>query len=277
MDHVRRVSNRNFTLNSDRGQSSMPPADEAAPPTRQAAPTLSSSPPTESWTTHDSNLALFKCLSIATETRPALPAETILQILEDPTRWVTFHSIYHPPSPNPDSYFLRTSDKATGNPVLYTRSLSARDAKLLRKVVFTFRSRSQGWCSFPEGGNWSWFDASLAQLSEGDGLGSVQTNDAVVNAGLHQWRSPWMQRHSEELGNQPRYKIQSNSITEKQPTDYTVELGDEHELVQRVREGDRIILWACACFPLWENSVYEAKISLEGVDGLWMEGAQDSQ
>ena len=286
MDRFRRIFNRNLGANPDRESSSTAPTHQvdhqAASP--QAAPsceslsfefsqlalTHDSGPPTESWTTHDSNLELLKCLSTATPTRPAIPTEIILQILEHPSRWVPIHSVYHPPSPRSDRPILYTSDKPTGNPVLYTRSLSARDIKLLGRVTFTFRSRDQGWCSNPDQGAWSWFEASLGRTS-GDEEGQTPLSDAIVTTSHYHWIHSWLQRNSEELAKQPRYKIQSNRIGEIEPESYNIELADDHELVRRVREGDRIILWACACFAGWNNQVYEAQISIEGVDELRME------
>ena len=290
MDRPRRIFNRNLGANSDPESSSTAPIQQADPPSDQAASpqatpptdpsssensqsvlTHSSSPPTEPWTTHDSNLELFKCLSAATPTRPAIPTEIILQILEDPSRWLHIHSVHHPPLPNSERPILVTRNKASGDPVLYTRSLSARDTKLLRKVTFTFRSRDQGWCGNPEQGAWSWFEASLARISPDDEEGQTQPNDAIVTSSQYHWVYPWLQRHSEELEKQPRYKIQSNRIGEREPESYRIELEDDHDLVRRVKEGDRIILWACACFPGWNNQVYEAQVSIEGVDELRME------
>ena len=256
MDRFRRIFNRKVGATPDPGSSS------AEHP---------SSPPSESWTTHDSNLELLKCLSIATSNRPAIPTEIILRILDHPSRCIPIHSIHHPPLPESKRPILFTSDKPNGDPVLYTRSLSARDAKSLRKVTFTFRSRDQGWCSNPDQGAWSWFEASLARISRNEEEGQTQLSDDIVTTSTYQWVGPWLQRHREELEKQPRYNIQSNRIGEIEPESYTIELGDDHELVRRAREGDRIILWACACFPGWNNQVYEARISIEGVDRLRME------
>ena len=293
MNPFRRTLHWDRRVNVDRESSPTSPTHQAAPPNDLADPTRPSNSPPKSWTTHDSNLALVKCLSTATPTRPAIPTEIILQILEDPTRWIHIHSIYRPPSSELDRPILRTRDKPTGEPVLYTRSLSARDTKLLRKVVFTFRSRDQGWCSNSDDGNWSWFEASLAQIPQDDGVGHSEASlertlqndgvgqdrmsDVVVDKDHYNWINAWTRRHPEELEYRPRYKIQSNRLAEMEPEDYTIELTNDHELVRQVKEGDRIILWACACFPGWENLVYEAKISIEGVNDLRMERAQGDQ
>lgn len=272
MNPIRRVFNRNRTQNMNRE-----PAPTA--PSLQAAPTQSSSSRTKSWTTHDSNLALLQCLSTATPTRPALPAELILQILKHPTRWVPLHSVYHPPSTDPGRPILKVYNGSIGvpiegptkAPVLYTRPLSAREAKLLRKVVFTFRSRDQGWCSNPDGGCWSWFEVGLARIPfvEHDGQGPM--SDAAVWTGSYEWVGEWMERHGKDLESQPRWRILGNKIGEIEPEDHVVELMHDHESVQRVQEGDRIILWACACFPGWENRVYEAEVAVLGIDDQMME------
>ena len=80
-----------------------------------------------------------------------------------------------------------------------------------------------------------------------------------------------MERHEKSCENQTRYEIQRNRHAETTPEDYVIELADEHELVQRVQEGDRVVLWACACFAGWDNRVYEAKISVFGVYDLIVE------
>lgn len=271
MNRIYRVFNRNRTQNMDRETAPTPPAVPAAP-------THSSRPPTQSWTTHDSNLALLKCLSTATPTRPALPVELILQVLEHPTRWVHLLSVHHPPATDPERPILKVYSRSGGAPakapVLYTRPLSAREAKLVRKVVFTFRSRDQGWCGNPNGGCWSWFEVGLARIpssvEEGDD-GPGQMSDAAVWTGSYEWVGEWMGRHGEDLEGQPRYRILGNKIGEIEPEDHVVELMHDHESMQRVQEGDRIILWACALFPGWENRVYEAEVAILGIDDKPME------
>ena len=262
------VHRRKFNRTSNRNRQPSP-----TPPTHQITPLNPSNCPTSSWTTHDSNLALLACLSTATPNRPALPTELILQILNHPTRWVLFHSVNQLPAENPDQTILRIRNKPTGIPVLFTRPFSAREAKLVQKIVLEFRSRDQGYSEHPDRGTWSWFEASLVQLpstdDEHDEQGQV--SDVAVWTGSYDWIGKWMVRHKEKLEDQPRYKIQENRHAEITPKHYAIELTDEYELVQRVQEGDRIILWACACFPGWENRVYEAKISVLGLDDLTVE------
>ncbi|KAL9138420.1 MAG: hypothetical protein Q9175_000351 [Cornicularia normoerica] len=238
------------------------------PPTDQADPTRSSTSIAQSWTTPDSNLALLECLSIATPTRPALPTELILQILDHPTRWVYLYSIRHPPSVHPNRPIVMIANRPTGIPLLFTRPFSARDSGRLRQIVFTFRSRDQGWSSNPDNGSWSWFEASLARLPSTDEDGQGGFNGTAQWTGSYEWTGEWMKLHEKRLENGPRYRIQTNKHASTEPEEYTIELTDEHELVQRVNEGDRVVLWACACFPGWENRVYEAEITVLGTDDI---------
>ena len=134
--------------------------------------------------------------------------------------------------------------------------------------MFTFRSRDQGYCDSPDGGTWSWFEASLSRFSRADGDEKGSYNDAAEWTGSYERTVEWMKLHEQSLESQPKYQIQANECASTEAQDYTVELTDEHELVQRVQEGDRVILWACACFRGWENRVYEAKITVLGVDDL---------
>ena len=273
MNRFRSMFNR--TLNVGREPS-------PAAPTYQADPTPFSTSTAKSWTTHDSNLALFECLSTATPARPALPTELILQIVSLPSRWVSLHSIRHSASSDPSKPIVivhgdRHTSMLVPVPVLSTRPFSAREVGRLREVVFTFRSRDQGWCGNPDAGTWSWFEASLARLSRTDEDDQGPCNDAAEWTGSYESTGEWMKLHEKSLESQPRHQIQTNECGSTEVKDYTIELTDEHELVQHVQEGDRVILWACACFGGWENRVYEAKITVLGVDDLLMEREKAAQ
>ena len=161
--------------------------------------------------------------------------------------------------------------------MLYTRPLSARDIRLLKKIIFSFRSRDQGWASDADQGSWSWFEASLAHFPSADEDEEGQDDDAAEWTGPYGWIGEWMERHDIRQESQPRYKIHTNRLASMEPEDYTIELTDEHELMQRVKKGDRVILWACACFRGWENRIYEAKISVLGMNDRTMERERDDQ
>ena len=134
--------------------------------------------------------------------------------------------------------------------------------------MFTFRSRDQGWCDDRNAGAWSWFEASLARLPRTDEDDQGPCNGAAEWTGSYEWTGEWMKLHEQSLESQPRHTIQRNEIASTEVKDYSIELTNEHELVQHVSEGDRVILWACACFGGWENRVYEANITVLGVDDL---------
>ncbi|KAM0806046.1 hypothetical protein BDR22DRAFT_883792 [Usnea florida] len=264
MNRFRQSFNRTF--NRDRSSSPAAPTNQA-----HLKPFATSTP--KSWTTHDSNLALFECLSTATPARPALPAELILKIVSLPSRWVSLHSIRHSASSDPSQPIVKVrGDGISGIPVLVpvlsTRPLSAREVERLREVVFTFRSRDQGYCDNRDGGTWSWFEASLARLSRADEDVQGPCDDAAEWTGSYERTGEWVKLHEQSLECQPKYQIQSNVCGSTEVSHYTIGLTDEHELVQHVQEGDRVILWACARFREWENRVYEAKITVLGVDDL---------
>ena len=272
MNRLRRRFNRR--PNRDHESISSP-----TPPVSQSEFTRPSTPPTQSWTTHDSNLALLSCLSTATPTRPALPTEVILQILEDPTRWIHLDSVSRPRLADRDRPICNVGDNPVGVPVLWTRPFSASEVRLLRKVVLAFRSCDQGWSSQLDQVSYSWFDANLARVpaAEGDEVAPEeeggQGNGVDVETSSHDWTRKWIAENGENRESHPRYRIQANRFAESTPEDYSIELTDEHEMVQRIQGGDRIVLWACACYPGWENRVYEAKISVLGVDDLLVKDA----
>ena len=263
MDRFRRILNRSLSIK------------RTASPARSID---SSGLTTKSWTTHDSNLALFACLSTATPTRPALPTELILQILEHPSRWAQLDSRSLPPYVDLSQPIIHVRNRPTGIPLLYTRPFSAREAKRLRQVVLAFRSSDQGWSSEPEsGGSFSWFEVGLAQVLRTDVEEGGQGQFTRWITRSYEWIGDSVERHGKTLETQPRYKIQSNMFAKKEPKDHTIELTNEHELVQRMQDGDRIVLWACACYPGWENRIYEAKISVWAMDDLTTEGEEDGQ
>ena len=141
--------------------------------------------------------------------------------------------------------------------------------------MLAFRSCDQGWSSEPDGGSWSWFEAGLAQLPAAERYepGGAEEeggsgNDVDVWTRCDDWTSELTEQIRECRESQPKYKIQTNRHAEKQPENYAIELTGEHEMVQRIQAGDRIVLWACACFPGWRNRVFEAEISVLGMDDL---------
>lgn len=202
----------------------------------------------QTWTTHQSNVALFETLSKPGPRRPALPTEIILQILAYPSRWVLASSATR------DSPYINRETNAE-TPILETSPL-CHPASLVRKIMFTFRSKDQGWSSFRDDhgyyrNSWTWFDAGLRRLS-GSGLS---------NAGL-----PIMEVDT------ARHFLQCNRHAHDKFLSYRIEIDRDHQLVQGLVEGDKVVLWACQKFQGWANLVESAEIEVWALDELFAYG-----
>ena len=211
---------------------------------------MASEPPSseEPWTIHDANLTLYSTLSKpsrSTRTRSALPPEIILQILEHPSRSILTSYVS---AEYPEEAPLRIRSQRSPLGLLSSLPLSADDAKNARKVVFEFKGKDQGWSSYSSdhgtyNNSWSWYEAVVrsANVEKGEFPTEVQ-----------------------------RFELQRNRHAGQQPETYRIELGEDHDLVKRLAEGNVIGLDACAVFPGWECQVFEARIELWGVDDLSM-------
>ena len=198
---------------------------------------------TQSWTTHDSNLALFECLSQPGPKRPALPAEIILLILAHPSRWIELHreSYQHSGSPNgAPSSFREGTDRL---PIIVTRALSAGEVAGLTRIIFTFCTQDQGWSSYPE--HHGTYNCSSTWMETGITLGDG-------SEGMERW------------------ELQRNRHAGQKPEYYKVEFDQNHKLIRSLEEGDHIGMWARARYPAWVHRVFGANIELVfyGVDDL---------
>ena len=206
-------------------------------------------PPTRPWTTHDSNLALFECLSEPCGKRRALPPEIILIILAQRSRWV-FRDIESYPLTTPvfgGGFRLIKAQGGDEQPILVTRPLWNSDIRFLEHVVFTFSSCDQGWSSYPE--HHGTYDQSYT------------------------WMEAGICRQDDEVSVCRRFELQRNRHAGGHPEDYRVEIGKDHGLFTLLcdgEEGDKIALWARAMFGGWQNFVHNAKIELHffGPDDL---------
>ena len=213
---------------------------------------------TQPWTTHDANVALYQCLSASTPHRRALPDEIILQMLDHPSRWIQVHSVEFKAMAWQEPLSCRSNGPQEGDwQILVTHPVSGQTIKKLRKVVYFFRSQDQGWSSYPEHhgtyeASWTWFEAGLARYADRNTQGEEleRQNDL---------------REEEE---QDRFELHRNRHGGRDPENYVIELGTEHDLLKRVEEGDRFALRARAAFPGWMNQVHEARIEIFCVDDL---------
>ena len=213
---------------------------------------------TRPWTTHDANVALHQCLSTSTPHRRALPDEIILQILDHPSRWIQVHSVELRAVASQEPLTCRSDGPQRGDwQILVTDPVSGRAIKKLRKVVYFFRGHDQGWSSYPQyhgtyAASWTWFEAGLARFPDRNAQGEEleRQNDLKVEKERH------------------RYELHRNRHAGRDPENYVIELGTEHDLLKRVEEGDRFALWARAAFPGWANWVHKARIEIFCVDDM---------
>lgn len=190
--------------------------------------------------THQTNRTLFFILSTSSPHRPALPYELILQILENPSRWLIYS---HQSIPNP----VLVSNAIGHQVLLRTAAFTVRSLALFRKVVFTFRSHDQGWSSYPAdrgtfGNSWSWFEI------------------AIENWTAQEDTSSPIERRRQQL------QVNRHGISEA--ASYVHCLDRCHEFLTDLRVGDEILLIARAMFPGWVNHVEEANFEVWGVDDM---------
>ncbi|CAI7599558.1 unnamed protein product [Penicillium pancosmium] len=147
----------------------------------------------------------------------------------------------------------------------------------VESIRFNITSRDQGWASDPQEGSWSWFAVSILRPLTED-----------VGRPIHFEETEYIKSQPEDFGaqlqdagyyfediitgggdgedqtasismllvdNQIEPRWQHHSIT-------WTRLGgnDGSQLISLLREGDRLVIWACAEFPGWVNCVKEASI-----------------
>ncbi|KAG8528087.1 uncharacterized protein KY384_007003 [Bacidia gigantensis] len=228
--------------------------------------TTPNEPPLGPWSTHDANVTAVQCLAKKVGSRPALPAELILQTLDHPSRWICSNRVHLPCSREKEDPKPATCDCGQmGQTVLLTPlivagfgakpriqvlqslpPLTADQLSTLRRVVFTFTGHDQGWSSFPPDhktyrNTWSWFEAAVKREH-----GEFTTEEA------------------EDRGEQPykRFQLQRNVHASKEQRSYRKEFGIEHEMLRDAKEGDIIELVACAQYGGWQNVVHAYSIEL---------------
>ncbi|KAL6715064.1 hypothetical protein ACLMJK_007325 [Lecanora helva] len=211
------------------------------------------------WTTHDANIALYECLS---SRNPPVPNEIILQILDEPSRWLQARVITTPLELKDTP--LRIGNNPGEQPILSIHGLSKLEATQVRCIAFSFSSRDQGWSHDIEhhrtfDGSWTWMEALLSRPS-------TAINTEPENNDQSRFESEQMQLdEAEEI---VRCELQRNRHAGKQAEDYRHELGRDHVFVQHIQSGDSIVLLGRAMFPAWVNIVHEAKIEVFCMDDL---------
>ncbi|KAL9123620.1 MAG: hypothetical protein Q9217_006964 [Psora testacea] len=227
--------------------------------------TKDSPAPSTHYSIHDANLALYQCLSTATPTRPALPPEIVLQILEHPTRWVCSYSTAFPDPDAIENSLIRVragfdSSKPDIQVILSTRPLSKEHVAKARSVIFTFTGKDQGWSSYPLDcgtyeNSWTWFEAGLRPQTSGD-YDPIERGDGFD------------EQDQREEYRYERFHLQRNRHGGGEPESYRIELRQDHPLLKNMKSGDVIDLLACAQFSGWVNHVDQASIEICSFDDL---------
>lgn len=227
------------------------------------------------WTTHDSNLALYDCLSAKTPSRPALPPEIILQILKYPSRW-NYVSVTSPAdTPQSETLPVHVAAQGGGRPVtqviLSFPPLPAETVRRLRRIDFTFTSKDQGWSSFKDDwgtyrNSWTWFEAGVrprtAKVEMPTAIHEEQEDPSPdANDGAER-------NYSQSKDPYRRYVLQRNLHAGKTLKTYCIQKEFDDELLQNLGEGDAIDLLACAQYPGWRNHVSDYGIRVWLYDDL---------
>ena len=214
------------------------------------------------WTLQAANTTLYCCLSRKVGQRPALPSELILQIIDHPSRWICTYQNRLPNDSDGDASIssedamvqvATVAGSANVKVILSTRPLTAFEVANIRRLVFTFRSKDQGWSSYTSDhgtfrNTWSWFEAGIRHTSYS--LPEEEEHDIVSN------------------DNYERHELQRNRHATRQPESYRIELERDHPVVQCLKAGDVIDLLACAMYPGWKNIVYSAGVEVFLADDL---------
>ena len=203
------------------------------------------------WSTRDSNKAIYECLSTATSHRPALPTEIIFQILNHTSRWVcSFEKADKPAPPIPHAPILvsaNPSGRLEIKVILSTPPMTSEGLLNIRRLVFTFESKDQGWSGYrgdhgTYNNTWSWFEAGVRSKDKDStyaDTASESTHDSYK-----------------------RFHLQRNRHAGRDTESYRIELEKESEIIRGLKPGDVIDLLACAQYPAWQNQVYSAGIEI---------------
>lgn len=199
--------------------------------------------PQKPWTTQDSNRILFTILSMNTPNKPALPTELILQILSHPSRWLLTTSVYL-------STPARVSSSESERAIVHTPPISKHQLPLIRRIVFTYSSKDQGWSSYSSDhgtyrNSWTWFEAGLRKHAEEEEE-KVSLTDQM----------------------QHRHRLHCNRHAGWETEDYQFVVEGDHPILENMQAGDEVVLWARAKFGGWENFVQGAAIQIWTIDDL---------
>ncbi|KAK4973954.1 hypothetical protein LTR28_011157 [Elasticomyces elasticus] len=144
------------------------------------------------------------------------------------------------------------------SPLLYLTSApirrTCRSRAAVKKVVFTITSHDQGYCSFPEAGNWTWFTAVRRRPLSSSSSSSAE--DASQPS----------------LPNQSELVLTSNTMANHNFETHTIAWPDDEspgqsegatrDWVRGLATGDQIEVNACARFDGWMNYVRRVRVDV---------------
>jgi len=199
----------------------------------------------------------------------SLPLEISQKILDGPENWIQTELLMVEPttdrfngrSPSRQISPFRVSDGS--EVIIGTAPLDLHQLNSLRKIVVSFKSKDQGWSSYPTdhgtyNGSYSWWEIRLLRSVE---TFNAETGDTRVE--LMMAASPRaMAELRDEWKTVCTCHLQNNRHAGRGMESYTVGLDHGSDILQSMRVGDRMVLFACARFPGWCNYVQSASMEL---------------
>lgn len=165
------------------------------------------------------------------ETTP-LPPETLMQVMDFAGFWLDTRVS--------SSRVVGVSHRS--EVLVRTAPMPAARLRRLRRLMFEFTSKDQGWSSYPEtqgtfDGSWTWFEAHVQYPAE--------TGQRVV------------------------FQLQRNRHAGERYEDYDLRFGPDDGIVRAALaggEGTYVELVALASYPGWVNNVRRAAVTLSFAD-----------
>ncbi len=156
--------------------------------------------------------------------------------------------------------------------LLCSPPLTATLIRQLRKVVFTFHAKDQGWSSYHADhesyrNSWTWFEAAV--LESGIESPPVKSDPNGLEAGEnHPTGQDDSNPERDPLPKTRRQHLQYNRHAGRLAESYRCELEVGQGILRDLKEGDRIALLAFAMYPGWVNHVELAGLEIWKLDDL---------
>lgn len=142
----------------------------------------------------------------------------------------------------------------SSNPPAKASCLKIGQRNWIRAVT---RSRDQGWTTHAHEGSQSWFEIGLGTPSSATSSGP--TKGASRRARRKDAPPIEIRAHPTEKGRELVWKSHHNAMAVPEVRDYAgCEFGPDHEMWDYTRDGDVVLLRACAKNPGWDNRVTSA-------------------